>query len=78
MCGLQPPPPNFERSHARASTTSFFDRHFTSWRTPSFGAKVVTHARYVGFQLTEIAVPRQLFAQILERIARLCPACASG
>src|SRR5262245_40856053 len=42
------------------------------------GAKVVTHARYVTFQLAEVAVPRQLFAQILERIARLCPACASG
>jgi hypothetical protein len=44
----------------------------------NIGAKVVTHARYVPFQLAEVAVPRQLFAQILERIARLCPACASG
>jgi hypothetical protein len=42
------------------------------------GAKVVAHATYVTFQLAEVAVPRQLFAQILERIARLCPACASG
>ena len=42
------------------------------------GAKVVAHARYVTFQLTEVAAPRKLFAQILERIARLCPACASG
>jgi hypothetical protein len=41
------------------------------------GAKVVTHAKYVVFQLAEIAVPRQPFAQILERIDRLCPACAS-
>jgi Transposase DDE domain group 1 len=38
------------------------------------GAKEVTHARYVVFQLAEVAVPRQLFAQLLERIARLCPA----
>jgi hypothetical protein len=42
------------------------------------GAKVVAHAKYVTFQLAEVAVPRQLFAQILERIARLWPACASG
>jgi hypothetical protein len=42
------------------------------------GAKVVTHAKYVTFQLAGVAVPRQLFAQILERIARLCPTCASG
>ena len=42
------------------------------------GARVVAHARYVTFQLAEVAVPRQLLAQILERIARWCPACASG
>ena len=42
------------------------------------GAKVVAHAKYVTFQLAEVAAPRKLFAQILERTARLCPACASG
>jgi len=35
------------------------------------GAKVVTHARYVVFQMAEVAVPRKLFAAILERIRRL-------
>jgi len=35
------------------------------------GAKVVTHARYVVFQMAEVAVPRRLFAAILERIQRL-------
>lgn len=35
------------------------------------GAKVVRHAKYVTFQLAEVAVPRRLFAAILERIARL-------
>jgi hypothetical protein len=34
------------------------------------GAKVVRHARYVTFQLAEVAVPRELFAAILERIQR--------
>jgi hypothetical protein len=42
------------------------------------GAKVVTHAKSVVFQLAEVAVPRKLFARILGRIARLRPACASG
>ena len=35
------------------------------------GAKVVRHAKYVTFQLAEVAVPRNLFAAILDRIARL-------
>jgi len=35
------------------------------------GAKVVTHARYVIFQMAEVAVPRRLFRAILERIRRL-------
>jgi hypothetical protein len=48
------------------------------WKLIKIGAKVVRHSRYVLFQLAEVAVPRQLFARILGRIARLCPACASG
>ena len=35
------------------------------------GAKVVTHARYVIFQMAEVAIPRRLFRAILERIRRL-------
>src|SRR5262249_19581388 len=42
------------------------------------GAKVAAHAKYLTFQLAEVAVPRQLFTRILEWIARLRPACASG
>ncbi len=34
------------------------------------GAKVVHHARYVTFQLAEVAVPRRLYRAILERIRR--------
>ena len=34
------------------------------------GAKVVTHSRYVIFQMAEVAAPRALFAAILERIQR--------
>ena len=39
---------------------------------------MVAHAKYLAFQLAEVAVPRELFARILKRIARLRPACASG
>ena len=35
------------------------------------GAKVTRHSKYVIFQLAEVAVPRELFAAILERIKRL-------
>ncbi len=37
------------------------------------GAKVVTHSRYVIFQMAEVAVPQWLFRAILERIWRLKP-----
>jgi hypothetical protein len=35
------------------------------------GAKVVSHGRYVTFQLAEVAVSRQMFKDILMLIARL-------
>jgi hypothetical protein len=38
----------------------------------------VAHAKYITFQLAEVAVPRQMFAGILERINRLGLAEASG
>ena len=38
------------------------------------GAKVVSHGRYVTFQLAEVAVPRELFREILRLIDGLRPA----
>ena len=35
------------------------------------GAKVVSHSRYVIFQMAEVAVPRILFSEILNRIRQL-------
>jgi hypothetical protein len=35
------------------------------------GAKVVSHGRYVTFQMAEVAIPRKLFAAIMQRIAAL-------
>jgi hypothetical protein len=34
------------------------------------GAKVVSHGRYVTFQMAEVAVSRQMFQEILSLIAR--------
>ncbi len=39
-----------------------------------FGAKVVHHGRYITFQLAEVAVPRNLFREILRLIDGLRPA----
>ena len=35
------------------------------------GAKAICHARYLIFQMAEVAVSRELFAAILGRIGRL-------
>ena len=38
------------------------------------GAKVVSHARYVAFQMAEVAVCKSLFADVLRMIGELRPA----
>ena len=35
------------------------------------GAKVISHSRYVIFQMAEVAVPRTMFREILNRIRQL-------
>ena len=35
------------------------------------GAKVVRHAKYITFQMAEVAIPRRLFVSILDKIAQL-------
>ena len=40
---------------------------------PRYRAKVVHHGRYVIFQMAEVAVPRELFQEILRLIAELRP-----
>ena len=45
-----------------------------SWEmSVKIGAKIVRHGRYVIFQMAEVAIPRDLFADILRRIDRLRP-----
>ena len=42
-------------------------------RLIKIGAKVVKHSRHVVFQMAELAVSRDLFAEILFRIGQLGP-----
>ena len=50
-------------------------RYLTTLRDKlvKIGAKVVSGARYIVFQMAEVAIPRRLFRAILERIRRLKP-----
>ena len=41
-------------------------------------AKVVSHGRYVAFQMAEVAIPRQMFQEILRLIAELSAAAATS
>ena len=43
-------------------------------RLVKIGAKLVRHVRQLVFQMAEVAVPKELFAQILQRIWALAPA----
>jgi len=50
-------------------------REMAQWRLTTLrerlvkiGAKLVRHARQIVFQMAEVAVPKELFAQILQRI----------
>jgi len=46
-------------------------------KVAKIGAKVIAHGRYLVFQMAEVAVPRELFRGILERIAGLRPPVAA-
>ena len=41
-------------------------------------AKVESHGRYVAFQMAEVAIPRQMFQEILRLIAELSAAAATS
>jgi hypothetical protein len=54
------------RNLALSSDVGLRERH-------QVGAKVVSHGRYVAFQMAEVVIPRNLFADILRMIAELRP-----
>ncbi len=65
---------NFLRTLALPQSVKHWSLTTLREKLIKIGAKVVRHARYVTFQMSEVAVPRELFAAILARIAHLHPA----
>lgn len=64
---------NFLRRLALPKSISHWSLTTLREKLVKIGAKVAKHSRYVIFQLAEVAVPRELFAAILDRIQRLAP-----
>jgi len=62
---------NFMRTLAMPKTAEPWSLTSLREKLIKIGAKVVSHGRYVTFQLAEVAVSRQMFADILSLIARL-------
>ena len=64
---------NFMRTLALPETVKHWSLTSVKEKLVKIGAKIVTHARYVTFQMAEVAVPRLLFAEILHLIRKLRP-----
>ena len=62
---------NFMRTLAMPKTAEPWSLTSLREKLVKIGAKVVSHGRYVTFQMAEVAVPRQMFVEILSLIARL-------
>jgi Transposase DDE domain group 1 len=62
---------NFMRTLAMSKAAEPWSLTSLREKLIKIGAKVVSHGRYVTFQLAEVAVSRQIFADILSLIARL-------
>ena len=64
-------PGDFIRTLAMPKTAEPWSLTSLREKLIKIGAKVVSHGRYVTFQMAEVAVPRQMFQEILSLIARL-------
>jgi hypothetical protein len=62
---------NFMRTLAMPRSVELWSLTSLREKLIKIGAKVVSHGRYVTFQMAEVAVSRQMFADILSLIARL-------
>lgn len=65
---------NFMRTLALPKVVEHWSLTTLREKLIKIGAKVVSHGRYVTFQLAEVAVPRELFRKILRLIDGLRPA----
>jgi hypothetical protein len=64
---------NFLRTLALPKAVADWSLTSLREKVVKIGAKVVAHGRYAIFQMAEVAVPRELFRGILDRIAGLRP-----
>ena len=64
-------PANFMRSLALPKAVQHWSLTSLREKLVKIDAKIVTHARYVTFQMAEVAVPCDLFREILWLIERL-------
>ena len=64
---------NFLRTLATPESIKEWSMTIRKEKLIKIGAKVVSHGRYVAFQLAEVAISRYLFADILRLIAELRP-----
>jgi hypothetical protein len=64
---------NFMRTLALPEAVKHWSLTSLREKLIKIGAKIVTHARYVTFQMAEVAVPSQLFEEILRMIDALRP-----
>jgi len=64
---------NFLRRLALPASIRHWSLRSIQTKLIKIGARVVFHARRIIFQLAEVAVPKQLFSQILQRIWALAP-----
>src|SRR4051795_3126887 len=62
---------NFMRTLAMPKTVERWSMTSLREKLIKIGAKIVSHGRYVTFQLAEVAVSREMFTEILLLIARL-------
>jgi hypothetical protein len=62
---------NFMRMPAMPKTAEPWSLTSLREKLIKIGAKLVSHGRHVIFQMGEVAVPRQIFREILSLVARL-------
>jgi len=62
---------NFLRRLALPKSVKTWSLRTLREKLVKIGAKVIRHSRYVVFQMAEVAVPRDLFGEILTRIGQL-------
>ena len=64
---------NFMRALALPEQVEHWSLTTLREKLVKIGARIVRHGRYIVFQRAEVAVPRGLFDEILQRIDRLRP-----